>query len=60
MNYKIKVKKIWSLNPTKYKLINLDEASGKYAEYISHCIENHLKEKDFIIKSFVDWLETEI
>lgn len=56
MNKNILVKKIWSLNPTKYKKISLEEASAVYGIYISYFI----KRSDLNFKSFVEWLESEI
>lgn len=57
MNNQIKIKKIWSLNPTKYKTITLKEASKNYSEYVNHMVKKHKGEN---IKSFIQWLETEI
>ena len=56
MNNKILVKKICSLNPTKYKKIALKEASEQYQKYLGYFIQD----RDFQYKSFINWLETEI
>jgi hypothetical protein len=56
MNKKIIVKKIWSLNPTKYKKITLEEASRRYFKYMSYFI----CKQDYMYKSFTEWLESEI
>lgn len=53
----IYVKKIWSLNPTKYKFILLFEALKKYDEYLAN-FKKPEHSSDW--KSFEDWLTTEI
>jgi len=64
------VRKTWSNNPVKFKEIRLDVASKKYQEYLTNYHRfrdstnnvnavlqfNH----DFSVKTFIDWLETEI
>lgn len=63
------VRKIWSLNPSKYKEMRLDEASEQYAEYLKayHCktfineAENYTEIFDHAgVKTFLEWLLTEI
>jgi hypothetical protein len=55
VNKKILVKKLWSLNPTKYKKITLKDASNQYDEYVSLCVLER-----FSFKTFIDWLGSEI
>lgn len=52
MNNKLIVKKLVSLNPTKYSKITLKKASEQYFDWVCG-----LKTVD---KSFIKWLETEI
>jgi hypothetical protein len=56
MNNKILVKKICSLNPTRYKKITLKEASDRYRIYLDYFIND----RDFQYKPFTEWLESEI
>jgi hypothetical protein len=60
MNKQIKVKKLVSLNPTKFKTINLATASTNYAIYLLNCIAEAPSEDDIEFKTFIGWLETEI
>lgn len=57
---KLYTKKLISLNPDEYRYITLDEALQDYHVYIGHCINNidDLTAQD--VKSFDEWLETEI
>jgi len=55
------VKKIWSLNPSKYKCIGIKKAIKLYEEYISASILSSKRNGyELTIKSFQDWLLTEI
>lgn len=56
MNKKQTVKKVYSLNPKRFKSVNLVKASNQYADYINYFI----KDNDYSFKTFVQWLETEI
>ena len=56
MDTKLYVKKLWSLNPNKYKYIRLDLAMEKYSRYVVSCIDAGYKEW----KPFQKWLSTEI
>jgi hypothetical protein len=56
MNNKTTVKKICSLNPTKFKKMNLKKASDKYADYINYFVTK----KDYSFKTFTEWLNSEI
>ena len=48
---KLYVKKIWSLNPTKYKYIELEKAQFEHYKWV----------KDYGgTKTFNEWLNTEI
>ena len=53
------VKKIWSLNPTKYKFIQAPEALKKYDEYLTAFVKSPVSHSSNW-KSFENWLETEI
>lgn len=54
------VKKVWSYNPKKYKYISYQKALDLYDEYISHCLKSGYQSLQTRIKSFEDWLKTEI
>ena len=54
------VKKIWSLNPKKFKTISLLEAVNLYGQYIISYAKYYKKLSLSGIKSFAVWLETEI
>jgi hypothetical protein len=71
MNQAIHVKKLVSLNPTKFKKITLGEASKKYFWYVGNIVNNHIVPNAVTggrnsmpaiptMKTFTDWLETEI
>jgi len=53
---KIYVKKIWSWNPKRMKLITLNKALRLYDVYLDYF--RNRKDNDF--KSFKEWLSTEI
>jgi hypothetical protein len=58
MNKNIKVKKLVSLYPTKYKEISLKEASAGYFNYLERfqdAISPFTRQK-----TFIQWLESEI
>ena len=57
MNRKIMVKKIWSLNPTKYEEITLEEASKRYDDYLQYFFAYACGDE---AKGFINWLESEI
>lgn len=46
------IKKLWSLNPTKYKFIPLKKALEEYHIYVQFCKTG--------IKTFEQWRTTEI
>jgi hypothetical protein len=54
------VKKIWSLNPTKYKYITIEKAIKGYENYIIGYIKSLYFNKDKKPKTFKSWLTTEI
>jgi len=56
------VKKICSLNPTKYKFVAIDTAISQYNTYIVDCIESifDIKLKENYPKTFKVWLRSEI
>lgn len=56
MKTKLFVKKIWSLNPSKYKFMPLDRATDDYSRYVASCIDAGYREW----KTFDQWLRTEI
>ena len=58
------VRKLWSLNPVKFKHIRLDTAISKYESYIvayleSPYLKNYIKKKEYP-KTFKEWLRGEI
>lgn len=55
-----KYRKITSLNPTEYKSITLKEALVGYAKYIQYCSEDRYTKTSMDIKSFKQWMLTEI
>lgn len=52
------VKKIWSLNPTKYKYMTLEKATKEYNEYLGNWQGYILYKSN--PKTFKNWLQTEI
>ena len=58
---KFYVKKIWSLNPTKYKYVEFSKAHKEYTSWFAYVA---LKRPEYKyvepIKTFEEWLKTEI
>lgn len=50
------VKKLYSLNPDKYKYIRIETATDNYSRYVANCIDTGHNEW----KTFEQWLKTEI
>ena len=58
---KLYVKKLSSLNPTKYKNISIDEAIKGYEEYVFMFINSKFTDlEDDKPKNFREWRTTEI
>jgi len=55
---KLYVKKIWSLNPTKFKYISLETALFNYEHYLTF-FDKGWKQKE-APKRFEEWLKSEI
>ena len=53
------VRKICSLNQTKYKIIPLEDAINEYAKYVISVVTSRYGYKT-AYKSFKQWLTTEI
>lgn len=54
------VKKIYSLNPTKYKYITFRQAEKDYYFYVQCFIGAVQKGTKLNLKTFTQWLRTEI
>jgi hypothetical protein len=50
------VKKIWSLNPTKYMFVSFEKAMKGYNEYLSYWEDT----RTHAPKTFEEWLKSEI
>ena len=50
------VKKIWSLNPDKYKFMRVETALEHYARYIKSCVDSGHN----TWRTFDNWLRFEI
>lgn len=57
---KLYVKKIDSLNPTRWSLITLNDAIEMYEDYIKAVINSEYFIKDKTFKTFNQYLKTEI
>lgn len=60
MNRQLKVKKLYSMNPFRYKMMTLADASDEYAEYLANVLNNATSKDKIVFKTFTNWLETEI
>lgn len=55
------IKKLWSLNPDKYKFVEVTKANGQYREYVQSWVKSKIQfGGDYPLKSFEEWAETEI
>ena len=57
---KLYVKKIWSLNPDLYKFIEFNKAQKEYNEWLKDSLNSSYYKKGDEIKSFEEWLKTEV
>lgn len=57
---KLYVKKLESRNPNRWSLFTIDKAIKMYEEHIRACIKSPFFTKDRTIKSFNEYLKTEI
>ena len=58
---KFYVKKIWSLNPTKYKYVELSKAQAEYTGWYTYVsLNNPYYHEVMKLKTFEEWLKTEI
>lgn len=53
----MEVKKLWSLNPRRYKVISLKKASEQHLEWVFYNIN---RGNTTYVKDFKTWLKTEI
>lgn len=54
------VKKIWSLNPKLYKFLSYKEAEKRYEDYLTSWQKAMVERQAGVLKTFEQWLKTEI